>query len=186
MDRSLLTAFLAAIALAASPLAAQRLTFSLNGNVADSAELFSPAFEAEVNQRTDEIERQTDISVAVVSMPTLAGKESGKVAHKIGETFRETGQLKENWVVFLLAPNEREFSAAITAKTDLPAGASESAQQTEISNRVEAFAQEFSAAVTPYFKDNQWEAGILAGIDALEDNIESAESEAPAPTKAIS
>lgn len=171
MFRPLLLTLAVAVSLLSAPLGAQKVTLSFNGNVADGAELFSSTFENEVNQRTAEIERQTDISIAVVSMASLAGKESGKVAHRIGETFRDAGQLNENWVVFVLAPNEREFSAAITGRADLPGGVGDDIQRSEIHDRVEQFAKVFSSAVTPYFKNDEWEAGIRAGIDALEDNI---------------
>ncbi|MEM7690596.1 MAG: TPM domain-containing protein [Pseudomonadota bacterium] len=156
----------AAGALLASPVAAQTVQLQLDERIGDNAEILSPAFEEEMKPRLAAIDSEIGVTVMLVTLPTIGQAESSKVAQKIGGLAEGTGKVKGDWVVLLLAPVEREFSAAIKSAT----GGDAIKELTDPEKRelLEDIANEFAPAVTPYFKDDRWEDGMRAGVEAIE------------------
>lgn len=156
----------AAGALLAAPAAAQKVQLSLDGRIGDNAEVLSREFEEEMIPRLAEIDKDIGVTVLLVTLPTIGQADSSKVAQKIGELAEATGKIKGDWVVFLLAPVEREFTAAIKSATG--GDAIKSLTAPEKRALLEDIANEFAPAVTPYFKDDRWEDGMRAGVEAIE------------------
>ena len=180
MLRRLLLIFAAAGALFASPLAAQKMNLRLNGDVADGADVLSPDFETEIRSRLIEIEENTEVSILLVTIESLQGADSAVVAKTIGKLVAESGRLNPHWVVFLLAPNEREYTAAINIP-ELPEGMTmeDLTEEIQLQALAESMVSVFDPAVTPHFKESRWEDGMRAGIDAIERNLTSSVLDRP-------
>lgn len=159
----------AALALAAAPLAAEKLSLSFNGAVADGAGVLSDQFEKEMNDKLERFEEQTDASIILITTPGLQEVDTSQAAERIGNEMREAGHIKAHWIVFLLAPANREF----TAKINIPPGptADALAEEAQDEARMQALLEEMVAlwpeAVEAHFKDDNWEAGLRAGVDAM-------------------
>ena len=156
----------AAGALLASPVAAQKVKLRLDGRIGDNAEIISPEFEEEMIPRLAAIDDDIRVTVLLVTLPTIGQADSGKVAQKIGALAEATGKIKGDWIVFLLAPVEREFTAAI--KSAKGGDAIKALTDPEKRALLEDIVNEFAPAVTPHFKDDRWEDGMRAGVEAIE------------------
>jgi uncharacterized membrane protein YgcG len=164
-------AWLAAPA-AAAPVGTSKLTLSFDGFLADGAGLFSAAFKEEMQERLARLEKRAGVSVVLVTAPGLEGADSGKLAASVGEKLQEIGKIGEHWVVLLLVPADRVFSASLSFQDSAAAEAlrsMEDEQKLEIGRNM---ARVFSQAVTPHFKADQWQGGMRAGVEALEDYID--------------
>jgi uncharacterized membrane protein YgcG len=168
----------------ASPLAAQKINLSLNGDVADGADVFSEEFETQINSRLSKIEGSTQVSILLVTIESLEGADSAVVAKTIGKLVADSGRLNEHWIVFLLAPNEREFVASINIPK-LPEGVKldDLTEETQMRAMTEKMASLFEPTVTPHFKDSRWEDGMRAGVDAIEQNLISDSQNSPLVSK---
>ena len=158
--------FAAAGALFVSPLSAQRVQLQLDGRIGDNAAILSETFKDEMKPRLAAIDNEIGVTVVLVTLPTIGQADSSKVAEKIGELTEETGKISENWIVFLLAPVEREFTAAIKSATG--GDALKDLSDIEKQALLEDIANEFVPAVTPHFKEERWEDGMRAGVEAIE------------------
>lgn len=162
----LLLILAAAGSLLASPLAAQKVQLRLDGRIGDNAEILSPEFEKEMKSRLAAIDSDIGVTVMLVTLPTIGQAETSKVAQKIGELAEGTGKVKGDWIVFLLAPVEREFTAAIKSATGGDAVRALTDQEKRII--LEDIVNEFAPAVTPHFKEDRWEDDMRAGVEAIE------------------
>lgn len=180
----LLLILAAAGALFASPLAAQKINLKLNGDVADGAGVLSDEFETEMNTRLSRIEASTQVSILLVTVESLEGTDSAVAAKTIGKLVADSGRLNAHWIVFLLAPNEREFTTAINIPK-LPEGVTieDLTEKTQLQVMAEDMARLFEPAVTPHFKDARWEDGMRAGVDAIEENLISSAKKSPLVTQ---
>jgi len=164
---------------AAAPIGSGTLTLSFDRLVADDAGVFSAAFKQEMQERLTRIEEQTGVSVVLVTAPGIQGADSGRLAEAIGEKLQGLGNIRKHWVIFLLAPADRVFSASLSVKDETAAEAiqnMENEKKLELGRRI---ARVFSDAVTPGLKASQWEAGMRAGVDAMERYLGNAEKSAP-------
>ncbi|MGB3471629.1 MAG: TPM domain-containing protein [Erythrobacter sp.] len=149
----------------------------MDGRIGDNAEVLSPEFEEEMIPRLAAIEEKTDVTVLLVSLPTLGPADASKVATKIGELAADTGKTKEDWIVFLLAPAERVFTATIrhsVANEEI-----KSLTDEEKRALLEDIANVFTPAVTHHFKDGHWEEGMRAGVEAIESLLGSTDTGQP-------
>lgn len=171
LRRLILIVTLAGAWLAAPPAMAQsedqKLSLIFDGLVADGAGVLSPAFKEEMKERLPQIKAQSGISVVLVTAPGLQGASSGKLANDVGEKLQNIGEVGKHWVVFILVPADREFVAKLSTNNPAAAEAWRNGDRDELLERSKRFAESFSEAVTSHFKDDQWEAGLRAGIDAL-------------------
>ena len=176
MLRRLSSLLATAVTLSAAPLAAQEIDLDFDGAIADNAQIFSDAFEVRTNARIARIEERTQISILLLTVPSLVGADSVTVANKVGEVMSEAGNIRAQWVVFLIAPTEREFSGALYTPIDLPEGTAIEDVVSEKEKRAmaEQVGETIGSAVTPFFNGDRWEEGMRAGVDALEAKLNQA------------
>ncbi|MEQ8411182.1 MAG: TPM domain-containing protein [Erythrobacter sp.] len=160
----------------AVPLAAQKISLEFDGAIADGAEIFSEAFEERTNSRIARIEDRAQVSILLMTVPSLEGADSAVVAETVGDLMSGADKIRAHWVVFLIAPTEREFSGALYTPVDLPEGTAIEDVVSEREKRVlaEQVEQAIGSSVAPFFKDGRWEEGMRAGLDALEAKLDQA------------
>jgi uncharacterized protein len=97
----------ALLALFASPAAAQTFP-KLTGRVVDVANLLSPADEAELTGRLEQLEQASGRQLVVATVPSLEGRPVEDYGYRLGRTWGIGQKGKDDGVILLVAPNERE------------------------------------------------------------------------------
>ena len=155
-------------ALAGAPAAAQDLPPRPNGPIYDGANIISDGEEQLLDRQLQDYTRTTGRVIIVATVPSLDGEEIEPYAQRLAETWDIGGKESENGLLFLVAPNDRRMRIA-TAR-----GLQE--RMTDImSGRI------IRDVVTPRFKAGDLSGGIVAGVDAI---IEQLDMD-PAQAKAI-
>jgi len=164
-----LLAWLALLAvLTGAPAAAQALPPRPAGPVYDGASIISPGEKELLERRLSDYNRTTGRAIIVATVPSLDGREIEDYAQDLAETWGIGGAQSENGVLFLVAPNER-LMRIHTAR-----GVQE--RMTDImSGRI------IRDVVTPRFRAGDLSGGIVAGIDAIIQQLDMD----PAQAKAI-
>lgn len=124
------------------------------GYVNDYADIISDATEQQINQELQQFEASTTIEVVVATVPSLNGDDVAPFANTL---FREWGIGKKetnNGVLLLIAPHERKLRIEVGyglegVLTDLQSGF--------IIDNI----------ITPEFKANNYDSGIMNGVDAI-------------------
>ncbi len=124
------------------------------GYVSDFAEVLSPETEKSLNGKIQSYKDTTGIEVAVVTVPSLQGYEIDQFTIKLAQNWGVGQKEKDNGVVFLLAPKEREVRIEVGygLEGDLTDGRS---------------GQILDQVAVPYFKKEDWSGGINATVDEL-------------------
>lgn len=164
----------------AAPAGSNSLNMSFKNFFADEAGVFSASFVEETRRRLQAVHDKSGVTIIVASAPSLQGADTAKLARRIGEGFEQAKQAHPNWAVFVLAPVEREFSFAFASDNKAAGDAIRTMEDTEKEQLLREVGSALSEAVVPFFKDNNWEAGMRAGIDAIERQLGKAPSPAPA------
>jgi len=152
----------------AGPAQAQPLPARPDGPVLDAANIISPADEALLDARLRAYNETTGRAIIVATVPSLDGEEIEPYAQDLAESWGIGGAESENGVLFLVAPNERRMRIA-TAR-----GVQE--RLTDImSGRI------IRDVITPRFKADDYSGGIVAGVDAIIQQLDMD----PAQAKAI-
>ena len=152
-------AALACWLLAAGAVFAQASLPKPAGRVNDFAELLGAPARAALEQRLQDVETKTSSEIAVATVKSLDGMSVEEYANRL---FKEwgVGQAKtDNGVLILVAPNEREMRIEVGYGLEgiLPDGLAG-----EI--RDEQF--------LPRFRDDDYAAGITAGVNRIADIVE--------------
>jgi uncharacterized protein len=166
--RAFWLALIALCAALAVPAAAQDYPVRPAGPVYDGANVISPGEEELLDQRLRDYNRTTGRAIIVATVPSLDGLEIEPYAQGLAESWGIGGAESENGLLFLVAPEERRMRIH-TAR-----GLQE--QMTDImSGRI------IRDVVTPHFKDGDLSGGIVAGVDAIVEQLDMD----PAQAKAI-
>lgn len=152
----------------AAPAGANSLEMGFKNFFADEAGVFSASFIEETRRRLQAIHDTSGVTIIVASVPFLQGADSKQLASRIGQGFEEAKQAHPDWAVAVLAPVEREFSFAFASDNKEAGKAIQNMQDAEKEQLLREIGSALGEAVVPFFKDNNWEAGIRAGIDAIE------------------
>jgi uncharacterized protein len=124
------------------------------GYVNDWAEVISPAIEAELETKLENFTASTGNELAVVTLKSLEGDVIENTAVKLFEQWGIGAKDKDNGVLFLVAPNEREM-------------------RIEVGYGLEPVLNDARAGriirddVTPEFKNNNYDAGVTKGTDSI-------------------
>lgn len=138
------------------------------GPVADYANVLSPADSAALDAKLRAYNQATGRAIIVATVPSLDGEEIEPFAQKLAESWGIGGAESENGVLFLVAPAERKLRIH-TAR-----GVQE--RMTDImSGRI------IRDTVVPEFKSGNMSGGIVAGVDAIIQQLDMD----PAQAKAI-
>ena len=154
MGRIIATLMALAIALIALPALAATTFPKLSGRVVDEANLLSPASEAALTQKLEALETTTGRQVVVATLPSLQGLEIEEYGYQLGRAWKLGGEKTDDGAVLIVAPNER--------KVRIEVGYGLEPVLTDALSSVI-----IQSAILPKFKAGDMEGGVVAGADAL-------------------
>ena len=142
------------LALFALPALAAPTFPKLTGRVVDDANLLSPATEAALTQKLEGLETATGRQLVVATLPSLQGYEIEEYGYQLGRTWKLGGEKTDDGVILLVAPNEK--------KVRIEVGYGLEPVLTDALSSVI-----IQSAIIPRFKAGDMEGGVVAGADAL-------------------
>ena len=154
MGRIIATLMALAIALVALPALAAPTFPKLSGRVVDEANLLSPATEAALTQKLEALETTTGRQLVVATLPSLQGLEIEEYGYQLGRAWKLGGEKTDDGAVLIVAPNER--------KVRIEVGYGLEPVLTDALSSVI-----IQSAILPRFKAGDMEGGVVAGADAL-------------------
>lgn len=162
---------LLALALLAAPAFAAPKFPTLTGRVVDGANMLSPTVETNLTGRLAALESQTGRQLVVVTVPSLQGYEIEEFGYQLGRQWGIGEAKADNGVLFIVAPNERKVRIEVGYGLEpiLTDALSSIILQT---------------AVIPRFKAGDMEGGVVAGADAIADQLALPAAEAQARAQA--
>ena len=142
-----------AVLLAVTPAHAQNYP-KLSGRVVDEANLLSPAQEADLNAKSDALEKSTGRQFVVATVNSLGGQEIADYSYQLGRHWKIGDAKRDDGIVMVVAPNEREvwIATGYGAEGFLP---------DILIGRI------VRDTIIPRFKARDLPGGIIAGADAV-------------------
>ncbi len=139
---------------------------ALTGRVVDTAEILSPAVEAALTERLAAFEDSTTTQVVVLTVPSLGGAVLEEFATRV---FREWGigqEGRNNGALLLVARDDRQVRIEVGygLEGDLTDARSATIIRTDI---------------VPHFRDGDYDAGVLAGTEAILASVAGTYAEVP-------
>jgi uncharacterized protein len=145
--------FLLALAPTGSAQAAPKFP-ALTGRVVDDAHILSPATIQALTEKLAALEAKTSRQLVVVTLPTLQGYDIADYGYQLGRAWG-IGQAKlNNGALFIIAPKERR------ARIEVGYGL-EPILTDALSSVI------LQTQVLPQFRKDDYNAGVMAGTDAL-------------------
>lgn len=143
-----------AIAASSLTVAAQQAVPPLEGRVVDGADLLTPATEAALTERLTAHETETTQQVAVLTVPSLGGETVEAFGLRVAETWALGTAEADNGVLLLIARDERALRIEV--------GYGLEGQLTDVqAGRI------IRHTIAPHFRSGDYDAGVLAGTEAL-------------------
>lgn len=124
------------------------------GRVTDAAGVLPLPAQIRLEQQLSNIERTTAHQVAVVTVPTLGGKDVALVARCLGDRWGIGRKGVNDGIVLLVAPDERKARIAVGD------GLRRELTDAEASAIMEA-------ALVPAFRQNDFGGGVTAGVTRI-------------------
>jgi len=158
--------------LIASPLAAAQDAPVPEGRILDEADVLSALFELNVNGRLNDLEVRTGIDIAIMTVPSLEGASEEEYATMMLDRWRSVSTGTKHSALLLLATRDRSFTTQVRLwLADRQFEGRPDAYWFEKGVMPPSFVDQLesilSPAVTPHFGKDDWEGGILAGLDAV-------------------
>lgn len=123
--------------------------------VNDLANIIDENFEQQIEEMLVNYNDTTSTQICVVTLPSLNGYSASEMAYEIGQQWGVGQKGKNNGVVFLITPKTQlENGHAFIASGYGLEGVLPDAICTKIINE----------GVIPYFRDNDYNGGVIAGI----------------------
>jgi len=151
--RRVATLFAALLALLAAPLAAQDFP-PLSGRVVDQAGIIPPDVEAQLTQKLEALEQQSQRQLVVATVPDLQGYEIADYGYRLGREWGLGDAERNDGAVLLVAPNERRVH--IASGYGVEGWLTDAVSKLIIENQI-----------VPAFRDGNYAGGIVAGTDAI-------------------
>ena len=126
----------------------------LTGRIVDEANIIPPATETEIESKLAALEAKTTDQLVVVTVPSLQGYDIADFGYQLGRHWAIGQQDKDNGVLLIVAPNEREVR--IEVGYGLEGDLTDALTKIIIDN-----------AIIPRFKDDDTPGGIVAGVDDI-------------------
>jgi len=126
----------------------------LRGRVNDYASLLSPEVSTQLEQKLAAFERETSNQVVVLTIPSLQGDILEQFAIRVAGQWKPGQKGKDNGVLLILAKAER--------KVRIEVGMGLQGVLPDITS-----SHIIRDAMRPYLKDNNYDQGISAGVDAI-------------------
>lgn len=161
-----LVALVLAMALAFPALAAPTFP-QLTGRVVDEAQVLSPDTERELSDKLETLENATGRQLVVAIVPSLQGYPIEDYGYQLGRTWGIGQKDKDDGVILLVAPNER--------KVRIEVGYGLEPVLTDALSSVI-----IQSVILPKFRDGDLPGGVVAGTDALIEQLSLPADEAKA------
>jgi uncharacterized protein len=139
----------------------------LTGRVVDNAQMLSPATERRLDSELANLEAQTGRQMVVATVPDLQGYEIEDYGYQLGRTWAIGRKGEDDGVIFLVAPKER--------KVRIEVGYGLEPVLTDALSSVI-----LQTAVLPAFREGRMEAGVVAGAEAVMQQLALPQDEAEA------
>jgi len=149
---------LAFLCATAAPALAAPTFPSLTGRVVDDAHMLSDGTKAQLTQKLEDLENRTSRQLVVVTLPALQGYEIEDYGYQLGRAWGIGQKKLNNGVLFIIAPDER--------KVRIEVGYGLEPILTDALSSV--ILQE---KVLPRFRDGDMEAGVVAGTNAIVEQL---------------
>jgi uncharacterized protein len=126
----------------------------LTGRVVDKAGILSDATELALSAKIEVHERATADQIVIVTLPDLMDRPIEDWSLMLGRSWAIGQQGKDNGIIFLVAPNDRELRIEVGygLEGSLPDATANKIIQSD---------------VIPHFKQGDMEAGVTAGLDGI-------------------
>lgn len=154
MGRIIATLMALTILLIALPALAAPTFPALTGRVVDNANILSPAVEASLTEKLAGLEASSGHQLVVVTLPSLQGYEIEDYGYQLGRSWKIGSADKDDGALLIVAPNER--------KVRIEVGYGLEGVMTDALSSVI-----IQTAILPKFKAGDMEGGVVAGTDAL-------------------
>ncbi len=159
-------AAIALLALLATAFAAPTFP-ALSGRVVDQAGVLSPGAEAQLTQRLAALEESTGRQMAVVTLSSLQGYEIEEYGYRLGRAWGIGRAVQDDGVLMIVAPNERRVR--IEVGYGLEPVLTDALSSTILNRRV-----------LPRFRAGDIEGGVVAGAEAIVEQLALPAEEAQA------
>jgi uncharacterized protein len=159
--------------LAVLPAFAQPRFPALSGRVVDEAQILSPQVEAQLANELAQLETQTGRQLVVATIASLQGYPIEEYGYQLGRTWGIGQAQKNDGVVFIVAPNDREVR--IEVGYGLEPVLTDALSSVILSERV-----------LPRFRAGEMEAGVVDGARAVAAQLALPADEAAARVAAAS
>lgn len=126
----------------------------LTGRVVDDAHVLSPDVQAQLTQKLADLEQRTSRQLVVVTLPSLQGYEIEDYGYQLGRAWGIGQKKLNNGVLFIIAPNERRVRIEVGYGL-------EPVLTDALSSVI------LNEAVLPKFKSGDMQGGIVAGTNAI-------------------
>lgn len=162
--RALALILAAFAALMTTPLAAQDFP-ALSGRVVDEANIIDAGTEAELTQKLEALEQQSQRQLVVVTLPDLQGYDIADYGYQLGREWGIGEAERNDGALLIVAPNERKV-------------------RIEVGYGLEGYLTDaYSAliiqnAILPRFREGDMPGGIIAGTDAIITQLQLPEDQA--------
>ena len=130
----------------------------LTGRVVDDAQILSPDVERDLTTKLENLETTTGRQLVVATVPDLQGYEIEDYGYQLGRTWGIGEKTKNTGVILLVAPNER--------KVRIEVGYGLEPVLTDALSSVI-----IQSAIVPKFRAGDMEGGVVAGTDAIIDQL---------------
>ena len=147
---------------------------ALTGRVVDQANILSPATETDLTQKLAALEAKTSRQLVIVTLPSLQGYEISDYGYQLGRAWGIGQKKLNNGALFIVAPKER------IARVEVGYGL-EPILTDAFSSQV------IRDDILPSFRDGDYQAGVVKGVDALiaQLSLDPAEAQARAQAAAV-
>jgi len=140
---------------------------TLTGRVVDQAQILSAAAEAELDGKLVSLENQTGRQVVVTTLASLQGLEIEEYGYQLGRAWGIGSKDDDDGALLIVAPNERKVR--IEVGYGLEPVLTDTLSSVIIQSRI-----------LPKFRDGDLEAGVIAGTDAIIQQLRLPDGEARA------
>jgi uncharacterized protein len=135
------------------------LTFpTLTGRVVDDAHMLSPQIQADLTQRLAALQAKTSRQLIVVTLPTLQGDDIADYGYQLGRAWGIGQKSINNGVLFIVAPNDRKVRIEVGYGL-------EGTLTDALTNLI------LQRSVLPHFRTGDMPGGVVAGTEALIDQM---------------
>ena len=150
-----------------APLAAAQTFPALTGRVVDAANLLDPAQEQALDARLAALDKQSGRQLVVATVPDLQGYDISDFGYRLGRAWGIGTKEKNDGALLIVAPNEKKVR--IEVGYGLEPILTDAFSSLVIQNDI-----------LPSFRQGDYQAGVVKGVDALIAQLELDPAEAQA------